>query len=75
MLTLPRMAHSACTQGMRDYGAKEMSIRESVFNTIVNVFQRHGATALDTPVMELKVLLIPRGAIASAFVDSSVSCC
>lgn len=32
-----------------------MAIREKVFATITNVFKRHGAVTIDTPVFELKV--------------------
>ena len=45
-------------QGMRDYGPADMAVREHVFNTITTVFKRHGAVALDTPVMELKETLM-----------------
>ena len=32
-----------------------MAVREKVFNTIIECFQRHGAERIDTPVFELKV--------------------
>ena len=35
-----------------------MAIRENVFNTIIRVFQKHGAVQIDTPVFELKVELL-----------------
>jgi len=34
-----------------------MTIRENMFNVITSVFKRHGGTALDTPVFELKEVL------------------
>ena len=42
-------------QGMRDYGADKMAVRQLVFDRIISVFKRHGAVTIDTPVMELKV--------------------
>ncbi|KAM2700516.1 hypothetical protein EV2_002438 [Malus domestica] len=35
-----------------------MAVREKAFSIIVGVFQRHGATALDTPVFELRETLM-----------------
>lgn len=35
-----------------------MAIREKAFSVIVDVFERHGATALDTPVFELRETLM-----------------
>ena len=32
-----------------------MAIRESVIKKVVDVFKRHGAETIDTPVFELKV--------------------
>lgn len=40
---------------MRDYGPKQMAVREKVFKTITEIFQKHGAVQISTPVMELKV--------------------
>ena len=40
---------------MRDYTPAEMAVRQKVFSTIVNIFKRHGAVTIETPVMELKV--------------------
>lgn len=42
-------------KGMRDYTPQEMTIRESVFKRIIEVFKLHGAVSIETPVMELKV--------------------
>ncbi|KAJ2720007.1 Cytoplasmic and mitochondrial histidine tRNA synthetase [Coemansia sp. Benny D115] len=44
-------------KGTKDYTAKEMSVRSSIFNTIVKVFEKHGAVTIDTPVFELKEIL------------------
>lgn len=44
-------------KGMRDLGPQQMAIREKVFATITEVFKRHGAQAIDTPVCELKETL------------------
>lgn len=35
-----------------------MAIREKAFAIITDVFKRHGATALDTPVFELRETLM-----------------
>ena len=43
-------------QGMRDYNPMQMAIREQLFTTIQNVYKRHGAVTIDTPVAELKVV-------------------
>lgn len=42
-------------QGTRDYGPKQMAIRQYVFKIIQDTFQKHGAVEIDTPVFELKV--------------------
>lgn len=44
-------------KGTRDYGPKQMAVREQVFKTIVDVFQKHGAVEIATPVFELKETL------------------
>ncbi|KYO39156.1 histidine--tRNA ligase, cytoplasmic [Alligator mississippiensis] len=44
-------------KGTRDYGPKQMAIRERVFSTIISCFKRHGAEVIDTPVFELKETL------------------
>lgn len=31
-----------------------MAVRERVFKTVIDVFKRHGAETIDTPVFELK---------------------
>lgn len=45
-------------KGTRDFLPDQMAIRERAFATIVSVFKRHGAVALDTPVFELRETLM-----------------
>lgn len=45
-------------QGTRDFGKEQMAIRERAFSIITGVFKMHGATALDTPVFELRETLM-----------------
>ncbi|CAH8331830.1 unnamed protein product [Eruca vesicaria subsp. sativa] len=45
-------------KGTRDFSQKKMIIRENTFSTIQSVFKKHGATALDTPVFELREMLM-----------------
>lgn len=42
-------------KGTRDYGPQQAALRSSVLNKIVDVFNKHGAETIDTPVFELKV--------------------
>src|SRR5699024_10974847 len=42
---------------MRDNDPQQMAVREEVFKRITNCFKRHGGTAIDTPVCELKETL------------------
>jgi len=44
-------------KGTRDIGPMAMAVRESAFTVIKEVFQRHGAVAIDTPVFELREVL------------------
>ena len=44
-------------KGTRDFLPEQMALRERAFATIVAVFKRHGAVALDTPVFELRETL------------------
>ncbi|XP_078712988.1 histidine--tRNA ligase, cytoplasmic [Lampetra fluviatilis] len=44
-------------KGTRDYGPRQMAIREAAFKVIVDAFKRHGAETIDTPVFELKETL------------------
>lgn len=45
----PRIA-----KGTRDFHPSQMAVRERAFGIIRNVFKRHGAQEIDTPVFELK---------------------
>ncbi|CAH8388284.1 unnamed protein product [Eruca vesicaria subsp. sativa] len=45
-------------KGTRDFSKEQMIIREKTFSIIQNVFKKHGATALDTPVFELRETLM-----------------
>ena len=42
-------------KGTRDYNPEQMALRLGVLDKIVNVFKRHGAETIDTPIFELKV--------------------
>ncbi|KAI6250314.1 Histidine--tRNA ligase, mitochondrial [Erysiphe necator] len=44
-------------KGTKDWQGKDMVIRESIFSAITDVFKRHGAVTIDTPVFELKDIL------------------
>ncbi|KAK4859497.1 hypothetical protein QYF36_006459 [Acer negundo] len=44
-------------KGTRDFAKEQMAIREKAFSIISDVFKRHGATALDTPVFEMRETL------------------
>jgi histidyl-tRNA synthetase len=43
---------------LQDYGPEETRVREQVLGTIVDVFKRHGAVSIETPVFELKEVLV-----------------
>ena len=45
-------------KGTRDYLPDQMIIRENVIDIVKNVFKRHDAETIDTPVFELKVSMI-----------------
>ena len=45
-------------KGTRDYLPDQMIIRENVIDIVKNVFKRHDAETIDTPVFELKVTII-----------------
>uniref|UniRef100_A0A0K0D1R5 WHEP-TRS domain-containing protein n=1 Tax=Angiostrongylus cantonensis TaxID=6313 RepID=A0A0K0D1R5_ANGCA len=45
-------------KGTRDYGPKSMAIRESVLKVVTDTFKRHGAETIDTPVFELRDVLM-----------------
>ncbi|KAA8648636.1 hypothetical protein EYZ11_001578 [Aspergillus tanneri] len=44
-------------KGTRDWMGVDMNLRDSIFSAVTDVFKRHGGTALDTPVFELKEIL------------------
>jgi len=44
-------------KGTRDYQPIQMAVREKVFHKITDIFKRHGAETIDTPVFELKEVL------------------
>lgn len=45
-------------KGARDFGPDQMRIREQAFAIIRRVFKRHGGVEIDTPVFELKEVLM-----------------
>ena len=45
-------------KGARDFGPEQMAIREVAFKKITDVFKRHGAVSIDTPVFELRDTLM-----------------
>lgn len=47
-----------CPKGTKDYDEKDMSIRGHLFDTIRSVFERHGSVTIDTPVFELREILM-----------------
>ncbi|KAJ5393340.1 uncharacterized protein N7487_010981 [Penicillium crustosum] len=44
-------------KGTKDWSGADALLRDRIFTTISNVFKRHGGTALDTPVFELREIL------------------
>lgn len=44
-------------KGTKDWDGKDMVIRDQIFSTITDVFKRHGAVTIDTPVFELREIL------------------
>lgn len=45
-------------KGTRDYNPEQMAVRLGVLEKIIAVFKRHGAETIDTPVFELKEVLM-----------------
>uniref|UniRef100_A0A8R1DMC0 histidine--tRNA ligase n=1 Tax=Caenorhabditis japonica TaxID=281687 RepID=A0A8R1DMC0_CAEJA len=45
-------------KGTRDYGPAQMAVRESVLRTVTDSFKKHGAETIDTPVFELRDVLM-----------------
>ena len=44
--------------GTRDFGPEQMAVREKVLGIITETFKRHGAVTIDTPVFELRKVLL-----------------
>ncbi|CAI1772995.1 hypothetical protein SEUBUCD646_0P03120 [Saccharomyces eubayanus] len=44
-------------KGTKDWADTDMVIREAVFNTLSNIFKKHGGVTIDTPVFELREIL------------------
>ncbi|KAL1964344.1 hypothetical protein VTN77DRAFT_7029 [Rasamsonia byssochlamydoides] len=44
-------------KGTKDWAGADALLRDRIFRTITEVFKRHGGTALDTPVFELREIL------------------
>ncbi|KAI9830762.1 MAG: Cytoplasmic and mitochondrial histidine tRNA synthetase [Phylliscum demangeonii] len=44
-------------KGTKDWDGKDIIIRDRIFQTIIEVFKRHGGVTIDTPVFELKEIL------------------
>jgi histidyl-tRNA synthetase len=44
-------------KGTRDWMGADIILRDHIFDTVSKIFKRHGGTALDTPVFELKEIL------------------
>lgn len=44
-------------KGTRDYGPEQTAVRNDVLGRITEVFKRHGAVCVDTPIFELKEVL------------------
>ncbi|CAN8098826.1 unnamed protein product [Discula destructiva] len=44
-------------KGTKDWDGEGIILRDQIFNTIKEVFERHGAVTIDTPVFELKEIL------------------
>jgi len=45
-------------KGTKDFGPYEMAIREKVFASITSIFKRHGAVTIETPVFEIRDVLM-----------------
>lgn len=44
--------------GTRDYGPQDMVLRKRVLDIVTECFKRHGAVTIDTPVFELRDILL-----------------
>ncbi|KAF1606307.1 UNVERIFIED_CONTAM: Histidine--tRNA ligase, partial [Eudyptes robustus] len=45
-------------KGTKDFGSSQMVVREKVLGIMTEIFKKHGAEAIDTPVFELKEVLM-----------------
>uniref|UniRef100_A0A915N7C8 histidine--tRNA ligase n=1 Tax=Meloidogyne javanica TaxID=6303 RepID=A0A915N7C8_MELJA len=45
-------------KGTQDFGPEQMAVREKVIGIITETFKRHGAVTIDTPVFELRKVLM-----------------
>jgi histidyl-tRNA synthetase len=45
-------------KGTRDWTGPDIGMRDRIFASATEVFRRHAAVALDTPVFELKEILV-----------------
>lgn len=55
--TGPQKFNLKTPKGTRDYNPQQMALRQSVLNKIIEIFHKHGAETIDTPVFELKDVL------------------
>ncbi|KAK9454912.1 hypothetical protein V1511DRAFT_501316 [Dipodascopsis uninucleata] len=44
-------------KGTKDWADKDMIVREKIFDTVTEVFKKHGGVTIDTPVFELREIL------------------
>lgn len=44
--------------GTRDYEPQDMALRKQVLDVVTECFKRHGAVTIDTPVFELRDILV-----------------
>ncbi|VDN84291.1 unnamed protein product [Brugia pahangi] len=47
-----------CPRGTRDYGPQDMTLRRQVLDVVTECFKRHGGVTIDTPVFELRDILM-----------------
>ena len=47
-------------KGTRDFGPRQMATRRIVFDAIKEIFEKHGAETIDTPVFELRSTLMDK---------------
>lgn len=50
-----KLDESSVFQGTRDFHPGQMKIRNEVFSSIAEIFKKHGANEIETPVFELNV--------------------